>query len=43
MDDTEILTLTLSIVSMIIGILSHVRHSKCSNCCEIDFDKKEDV
>jgi hypothetical protein len=40
METVEVINLSLSILSMIIGILSHIRHSKCSNCCEIDFDKK---
>lgn len=30
------LSLTLAITAMIIGIVAHVRHSKCSNC-EVDF------
>lgn len=40
MDSVEIITLTLSIVSMVVSIFTHVRHSKCSNCCEVDFQSE---
>jgi hypothetical protein len=43
MDEVNLISISLSIVSMIIGILSHVKHSKCSNCCEIDFNINDNV
>jgi len=44
MADEEIMsytTLGISILSMIISLLTHIKHSKCSNCIEIDM--KENV
>ncbi len=41
MDEVEIITLSLSIVSMIVSVITHIKHSKCSNCCEVDFDDEE--
>lgn len=32
----DIISLCVGIGGILIGILSHVRHSKCSNCIEID-------
>ena len=41
MDEVEIITLSPSIISMIVSVITHIKQSKCSNCCEIDFDNED--
>lgn len=32
----DIISLTIALSSLIIGIVSHIKHSKCLNCIDIE-------
>jgi hypothetical protein len=38
----DIITLIIAISALAGSILSHIRHSKCSNCIEIDTYEQKD-
>lgn len=39
----DVISLCVAVGGVLIAILSHIRHSKCSNCIEIDtFTPKEE-
>ena len=38
----DIISLIIALSGLAVGILSHIRHSKCSNCIEIDTKTPQD-